>query len=87
MSLKEEIARIVCCLSDNPTECAYCKRHTGCPEQWPDVTEQTDSILSKVAEAVGKVENPCEPTTRYMEGRRDGFEMARQAILKAIKEE
>jgi len=39
--IREGIARMVCCL--NPQECGTCKK---CPDEWEDVAEQVDEILS-----------------------------------------
>ena len=82
MNLREEIARIVCCLADNPAECAYCKSRRGCPG-WPDIAEKVSTILKKVAAAVEKVENTDSPF--YLT--HNGFEKARQDILKLIRGE
>lgn len=48
MELREQIARIVCCLSDNPKECSYCRAHKGCPDEWSDVAARVDEILSLI---------------------------------------
>ena len=39
--IREGIAKRVCCL--NPQECGTCKK---CPDEWEDVAEQVDEILS-----------------------------------------
>lgn len=86
MGLRDEIAQKVCGLSDDQSECAYCKSHKGCPNDWPDVAKKVDSILALVATAVEKVENPYHPTPEH-HWSNIVFEDARQAILKVIKEE
>jgi len=39
--IREGIAKIICCLS--PQECDRCNR---CPDEWEDVAEQVDEVLS-----------------------------------------
>ncbi len=76
--LREEILRI---LNEN-----YVLRPTGCTEQ----DCMAHDILSKVAEAVEKVENPYKVDSlrdRYIQSEiRKAWEEARQAFIKVIKE-
>ncbi len=80
MNLREEIAR------------------KWCPEPWEradiamkgDSLHAADDILAKVVEAVEKVENPYHrenAVESWNEPEFSPFEVARQAILKAIKED
>jgi|TARA_R100000049_G_C1946216_1_gene91456 predicted house-cleaning noncanonical NTP pyrophosphatase (MazG superfamily) len=44
--LREEAARIICCLSDDPKECGRCARDKGCPDSWADVARKVDQTHS-----------------------------------------
>jgi len=45
-SVREDIAKIICPLAKYPEECEKCTNGCGCPDNWPDIAEQVDQILS-----------------------------------------
>ena len=74
--LEKEIARIVCCLSDDPQECEICNATDGCPDSWSDVREKVDKIAALI---------PDEEEIRKQERERIISFMRRQGAVFADK--
>jgi len=76
-SVREDIAKIICPLAKYPEECEKCTNGCGCPDNWPDIAEQVDKILSLkypngqpklgiISEVQSVPDNPIIPEDGYM---------------------
>ena len=87
MSIKEGLARIICCFAKRNTGCDDCEENTFSspfPDCFPDIREDTDQILSYLKAEIGKMENPYnseDECSLYT-----GYGQFRQDILKLLEE-
>lgn len=54
--VREKVAKVICTFSDDDSECKLCAVNGGCPDGYPDVAEQVNTIHALYARAIQAAE-------------------------------